>query len=307
MIFYKKRDFGELISDTLEFFRVYGKNYFKNYFAINGGILILLLIFSVVGFKDIVGQVFSSNLGGESYYFEEYFDQNAGMLIAVSIIIFILLFTLSIVSYSFPILYMDAVAKTKQKSFTINEMLSMLKDKAGRMIIFAIASLFIITPLIFLALGISIALIFLIIGFFLIIALIPISVIIINFTLFDFLTTKNQYFDSLGSAFRYTFSNRFWKYLGVIIIIYFIIQAIVGFFTMVPAFIMGVSDLMIYSNEESKSLIIIAVVFYMLGILASFILSNAVYILSGFMYYDSREDLQRETHFDEIDSIGKHV
>ena len=307
MIFYKKRDFGELISDTLEFFRLYGKNYFKNYFAINGGILILLLIFAVVGFKDIVSQAFSSNLGGESYYFEEYFDQNAGMLIAVSIIIFALIFTLSVVSYSFPVLYMNAVVETKQKSFTINEMLSILKEKAGRIIIFAIGSLFILMPLFALAIGISIASMLLIIGFFLIMIVVPACIIITNFTLFDYLTTENQYFDSLGQAFRYTFSNRFWKYIGVIIVTYFIIQVITGFFTMVPAFILGASNVLVNFNEESKGLVILMVVFYMLGILASFILSNAIYVLSGFMYYDSREDLQRETHFDEIDSIGKHA
>ena len=34
--FYKRRDFGGLISDSFAFFKIYGKNYFKNYFLING-------------------------------------------------------------------------------------------------------------------------------------------------------------------------------------------------------------------------------------------------------------------------------
>ena len=31
MEFYKKRDFGTFISDSFNFFKVYGKNYLKNY------------------------------------------------------------------------------------------------------------------------------------------------------------------------------------------------------------------------------------------------------------------------------------
>lgn len=38
MQFYKKRDFGALISDTFTFFKENGKNYFKNYILLNGQI-----------------------------------------------------------------------------------------------------------------------------------------------------------------------------------------------------------------------------------------------------------------------------
>ena len=35
-VFYKKRKFGDLISDTFTFFRKYAGNYFSNYLIING-------------------------------------------------------------------------------------------------------------------------------------------------------------------------------------------------------------------------------------------------------------------------------
>ena len=41
---YKKRDFSALVGDTFGFFKLEGKNYFKNYFTINGGLLLLLVV-----------------------------------------------------------------------------------------------------------------------------------------------------------------------------------------------------------------------------------------------------------------------
>lgn len=60
MQFYKKRDFGALVSDTLNFFKLYGKNYFKNYLTLNGGIIILLVVVIVIGFGDFFKQAFGS-------------------------------------------------------------------------------------------------------------------------------------------------------------------------------------------------------------------------------------------------------
>ncbi|MBV7441224.1 hypothetical protein KRX57_07310 [Weeksellaceae bacterium TAE3-ERU29] len=309
MIFHKKRDFGELISDTFEFFKTYGKNYLKTYLTINGGVLILLLILVGVGFKDIIGQAFSSNLAGESYYFEEYFDQNSGTLIIVSILVVGLIFLLSMISYAFPVLYLDAASKTKRNDFTVNEMFEKLKAKAGKIIIFSILSFIVFVPLLFITFGLSAVLIFLIIGLFLIIALIPIFTAVVNFTLFDYLTTDNGYFTALGRAFGFVFSKNFWKYLGGVIVMYFLVQIIVSVFSVIPAFISGVSAATIDTTGEEMSTlsIILIVVFYFLSLVASFIASNAIYVMTGLMYYDSREDLQREVHFDEIDSIGKNV
>ena len=308
MIFHKKRDFGELISDTFEFFKIYGKNYLKTYLSINGGILILLLILIGVGFKDIIGQTFSSNLAGESYYFEEYFDQNSGELIIVSILVIALIFLLSMVSYAFPVLYMDAASKTKRNDFTVNEMFEMLKGKVGEMIIFSILSFLILLPLMLLAFGVSAVLIFLIVGIFLIIALIPIFTTVVNFTLFDYLTTENQYFNALSRAFGFVFSKNFWKYLGAVIVMYFLIQIIVSVFSIIPAFIIEFSTTTLDNGEEmSNAMVVLLIVSYSLSIIVSLIASNAIYVMTGFMYYDSREDLQREVHYDEIDSIGRNV
>jgi hypothetical protein len=59
--FYKKRDFGTLISDTFLFFKENGKNYFKNYILINGLLLILLVVIIAFGYHELFGQIFGGN------------------------------------------------------------------------------------------------------------------------------------------------------------------------------------------------------------------------------------------------------
>ena len=50
---YKKRDFNELVSDTFDFFKIHGKNYFKNYFIINGGFLLILVVLLYFVYENI--------------------------------------------------------------------------------------------------------------------------------------------------------------------------------------------------------------------------------------------------------------
>lgn len=127
MQFYKKRDFGALVSDTLNFFKLYGKNYFKNYLTLNGGIIILLVVVIVIGFGDFFKQAFGSNINGEAYLFQDYFQQNQGLLIGASVLSIILIILLSLISYSFPVLYMKRLAETGNSKVTMNEMIEDIK------------------------------------------------------------------------------------------------------------------------------------------------------------------------------------
>ena len=60
-VFYKKRKFGDLISDTFTFFRKYAGNYFSNYLVINGaaivsaGILFTVMVFFLPSLSGGIG------------------------------------------------------------------------------------------------------------------------------------------------------------------------------------------------------------------------------------------------------------
>lgn len=208
MQFYKKRDFGAFISDTFLFFKENGRNYFKNYLLINGLLLILLVFIFVFGYRELFSQMLGSNTGGQNYYFEAYFQQNSTMLILISSIVFILFLAVTMVSYSYPILYMKRLSETGNKNIKADEILSDLKNNTGRFVKFFCGLVFIIAPLAIIIFGISFMLIVLLIGFFLLILLGPAMMNVINFLMFDYFHTKKGFFESLSYAVRAQFSYK---------------------------------------------------------------------------------------------------
>lgn len=318
MQFYKKRDFGAFISDTFLFFKENGRNYFKNYLLINGLLLILLVFIFVFGYRALFSQMLGSNTGGQNYYFEAYFQQNSTMLILISSIVFMLFLAVTMVSYSYPILYMKRLSETGNKNIKADEILSDLKNNTGRFVKFFFGLVFIIAPLAMIIFGISFMLIVLLIGFFLLILLGPAMMNVINFLMFDYFHTQKGFFESLSYAVRAQFSYKhgrekspFWKYWGSTAVIYLMIQMISGVFTFIPLLLVmggmytvpqnGVDD-----NPFQGTMGVLFFIIYGISILVSFIMINVVFINAGLQYYDSRTDLHRNVDLSEIDTIGTH-
>lgn len=316
MQFYKKRDFGTLVSDTFTFFKENGKNYFKNYILLNGLLLIVMVAIFVFGYREIFGQILQGNTGGQSYYFETYFQENQAMLILVSVVTFIIFMIAMIINYSYPVLYMKRLSETGNKNIKADDILTDIKSNVGRFLIFFLGMIFIVMPLAMLVFGVTYVLIFILIGLFLMILVMPALINVINFLLFDYFHTKKGFFESLSYALRSQFSysnanegSPFWKYWGSTAVIYLIIQVVSTVFTMIPMIILFTS---IYTVENSGTkenpfdgtMGILFFVFYGIAILASLILMNIVYINAGLMYYDSRTDLHQKENISEIESIG---
>ena len=315
--FYKKRDFGTLVSDTFTFFKENGKNYFKNYILLNGLLLIFMVALFVFGYREIFSQLFKGNTAGESYYFEAYFQENQVMLILVSIVLFIIFMAAMILNYSYPVLYMKRLSETGNTNIKADDILSDIKGNFGRFILFFLGMMFIVMPLATIIFGVTYILIFIIIGFFLMILVMPAMMNVINFLLYDYLHTKKGFFESLSYAMRAQFSYQngsipspFWKYWGSTAVIYLIIQVVSTVFTIIPVIILFAG---IYTVESSGAknqnpfdgtMGILFFVFYGVAILASLIITNIVYINAGLMYYDSRTDLHQKEDITEIESIG---
>lgn len=317
--FYKKRDFGELLNATFNFFKIHGKNYFKNYFLINGLLLILLVVIFVIGYREIFMQFLGSNTGGQAYFFEQYFAENQEMLIGTGILVFILFLLTMVVTYSYPVLYMKRISETGNSKITADQMLGDIKQNFGKFILYFLGLLFIIMPLFLVIFGISYVLMFLLIGFVILLFLLPTFANIVNFILYDYFHTDRGFFSSLGyaisSQFSYSQPNEktpYWKYWGTTIIIYLIINVVVSIFSILPVLIlMGVTftqpDADVNGDSPlSGSLGIAIFMLYGISILASLVLSNLLYVASGFMYYDSRTDLHRSVSLDEISKIGSN-
>lgn len=316
--FFKKRDFGSFISDTFNFFKVYGKNYFKNYFLLNGIFLLLMLVVLAVGFGQFFAQLFGSNVSGQSYYFEQYFQENEFMLIITVIGVIILSIAISVIAYAFPVFYMKLASETGRNNFKSDELLAELKKNAGKLFKLFLGITFIVTPIFLILFVVSYLLLLILIGFFLLLLLVPTSFNIIYFLMFDYLSRPNRsFFDALSYAFRSQFSYQnanekspFWKYWGatcVIFIIYYVLSTIIS---IVPFLIIWFSAFTVpqggEANPFNETTAVILVVTYMISIFVSYVMMNMIAVNSGLMYYDNRTDIHQELDMQEIDRIGQH-
>lgn len=316
MQFYQKRDFGTFISDTFTFFKENGKNYFKNYIMINGILLILMVVIFVLGYRELFSQMMGSNIQGQNYYFQAYFQENSVVLTLVSAIMFILFLMVMMISYSYPILYMKRLSETGNKNIKADEILSDLKKNSGRFIKFFLGLIFIVMPLAVILFGISAMLIIIVIGFFLLILMGPIIMNVVNFLMFDYFNTKKGFFESLSYAVRAQFSYKngrdkspFWKYWGSTTVMYLLIQTITSVFAIIPLMIISGAMVTIPQkggpqNIMEGSMGILFFSIYGVSILISFLMINVIFVNSGLQYYDSRTDLHRNLDLSEIDTIG---
>ncbi|MFC0427776.1 DUF4013 domain-containing protein [Chryseobacterium scophthalmum] len=316
MQFYKKRDFGAFISDSFTFFKLYGKNYFRNYILLNGLLLILLVAVFIFGYRELFMQIFGSNMSGESYYFESYFEDNIGMFIVVGLLTFLLFLIMMIVNYLFPVFYLKRLAEGEMKIKT-DDILGDFKKNAGKIGKLCLGMVFVVTPLSLIVMGISYAMILIVIGFFLILLVYPVLFNVVTFLMYDYFNSKRGFFESLSYSIRSQFSytngrerSPFWKYWGSTVVISIILYVITTIFTAIPMFFFMLKitttepDANFEQNPFAGSFGIMMFVTYGISLLISFFLSNMLYVNSGLMYYDSRRDFHQKVELEEIETIG---
>lgn len=318
MQFYKNRDFGTFISDSFGFFRVYGKNYFKNYILLNGLLLILMVVVVIFGYRELLMQIFGSNMSGNSSYLENYFEDNLGMFIAVGLLTFILFVALMIVNYLYPVFYLRRLAAGETK-ISMDDILTDFKNNSKKIVILCLGMIFIVTPPAFIVLGVSYALVLVLIGIPIMLFVFPTVMNIVNFLMYDVFNSKRGFFESLSYSIRAQFSyangrekSPYWKYWGATLVLFIIMYVISMVFTMIPMVIFFFTmmttqpDGNFEQNPFSGAMGILFFVMYGFSLLVSFFLSNLMYVNSGLIYYDSRRDLHQQVELAEIDTIGSN-
>lgn len=321
MQFYQKRDFGMLISDTFTFFKLYGKNYFKNFLVINGLLIILMLIMVVVFYGRFFAQAFSGNIEGQNYYFEQYMEQNPLLFIA-SIIGFIILMTgIGLVMYSFPVLYLKRLSENGDPNITPDQIMGDLKRVIPKFLIFLLGMIFIILPLVFVIFGVTVLMMVILIGILLLPLIFPVLINVINFTLYDHYHRNRGFFSALSYGLRAQFSypngnqsSPFWKYWGSTLILFVMYYVVSLFFSMIPILLTTGTASFIPSEEMTSKMAssdyfttgmgIVFLILQFVSMIVSMVLMSILYVNAGLMYYDSRTDLHRLENFNEIETIG---
>jgi hypothetical protein len=305
---FKKRNFSDYISDTFSFFRITGKHFFKNYFIINGTLLILLMVLTYFVFKVYFEMMFANIGSSAPNFLEDYFNNNIGLIIGVFLLFFLLIMFISLINYAFPIIYMNLYDKHKGNHFESKEIIAELKSKFGKMLIFLLVLFLLGMTAGLIVLGLVVALMFILVGFLLLIILGPALLAFVQLSFYEYLNAEIGIFNALGKGFDKLKQN-FWPIIGSTIVMYFIVQIVISIFSMVP-YIIGIASVFTSienqgSPEESLSFLsIMMVVFMCLAMLFSYILNNLLVVNSGIIYYSLREQNENRNTINNIDLIG---
>ena len=305
---YKKRDFSAIMSDTFSFFKIYGKEYFRGYLIINGFLLILLILLIYFFASFFIESVFVNigNPTGVNDAIMNYFQQNQMQFIFFGFLMVIIIIALSLISYMYPIGFLKAIEENKP--LNNQTYLNFFKQNVSKSVLFLIFSIFIIIPIIAVLMLLTFALIFLIIGFPLLFVLMPALMCFVTLSYFEYITTNNSYFNSLGNAYKLLQKN-FWAFIGATLITYIIIYIISTVFSIIP-YSLGIASLYSGTNvtpnvEDLSFFSIMIMLFVVISIISSYILQNLFLINQGIIFYSAKEQTNNNSNLSAIDQIGK--
>ena len=309
---YKKRGFNELVGDTFDFFKIHGKNYFKNYFIINGGFLLILVVllylFTKIFFEGIFASI-NNGQNGEDLMLNN-LTSNLPILIVGGIIMVFLIFIISIINYTYPIGYLSLI--DSKKEVTTKNLIGFIKSKIGKSILFFLASLVTFIPIFFIIFGLLITLMFLLIGFPLMLLVFPAIISWVSLSFYDYISTENSYLNSLSNGFNLV-KEKIWPIIGSTIVMFIIVQIVVGVVYFVP-YIIGMASVFTNSEalQENKQVAIETLSFMtimmtiamIVSILFNYTLQNLIFINQGIIYYSSKEEMENNVIKNDIDLIG---
>lgn len=305
---YKNRNFNEIISDTFNFFKVHGKNYFANYIAINGGILLVLIVLLYFFIKVFFDGLFSNGTPNTESYIENYLVQNFDLFIGYGILAFVLILILTFVSNLYPIAYLKLIEKNEETN--LKNILNYIKSKIGRSLAFFFLSLVILFPLAIILMALCIALCFIIIGIPLLFIVIPAIFISINFSYYNYITTNDSYFDSIAKGYK-LFMKKPWPLIGSTFVVYMIVNTLVTFVSFIPYFA-GIFSLVFNIETQNRENILEGFSFamimfgltFILSITLNYLLQNIITVNQGIMYYTMINETENKSAISEIDQIG---
>lgn len=305
---YKKRGFSEFISDTFEFLKLEGKNYFKNYFIINGPLLLVLVVCIYFLTKVYMDVVFSSMVAINPNTNNILNDlmNNIPLFISLGLVSFVLIIIVSLINYSYPISYLKLVG-TKSEITTQN-IINLMKEKLGKTILFFLASLLVFVPIITIVMLLLVLLMMIIIGFPLMIIIGPALVSWMKLSYYDYITTENDYLKSVGNGFE-LLKSKFWPIVGSTIIMYIIFYIILSIFTLIPYFI-GLGLMFVDTNANSdqteafSTLSILASAIMVISTISNYTLQNIVFVNQGIIFYSITDEKENISIKSDIDLIG---
>ncbi|HRZ97169.1 MAG TPA: hypothetical protein P5084_06405 [Paludibacter sp.] len=296
---YQKRNFNAYINDCIQFFKLFGKNYFKNYITINGALLLVLSALYYFTFRDLFGNMMHPETANDWLLS----DNNIFLVTILFLLFFLVSIASSILSIGQPIVYVKLFEKTGRNDFTASEILQEILKIAGKIIVFGLISFFILFPVIMVYMLLSMGLSLILVGIPLLIIGFPALMVLSIQALIVYIYEDAGYFEALGKAWKILFSN-FWHIVGSSIIIYIFVSIVQSAIFMVPYFMMMASFISSGSNLDAFEFPPSMVFLYVLGMVVTYLMLNIFYIQQTLVYYSAIEDIEHLQAISEIDNIG---
>lgn len=307
---YKKRNFNAIFNDTFSFFRDEGKSYFGAYLKFISVPMVLLTVliytFSNFFFKSVFTGL---NNPQQSQLLDDYFNSNVGFFIFVGVLCGLLVLLISAFSYAFPVKYLHFVAEGKKPDN--KELLWAVFKSFGKILLFVLCSLITFLPIAAIMALLSGLLIMIIVGIPVALLLFGFLICWANLTFYDYLTTDNGFFRSLGVGYSAVFS-KFWPNVGatsLFIIILYVIQTVAS---IIPYMIVGFMSMTDVQNGGSQTdamstMGIMIMVSFIISIILGYFLSNFLLVNQGIIYYSYIDATENTSLNSEIDLIGADI
>lgn len=305
-ILFKKREFSDLISDTFAFFKTNGKHFFRNYFLINGGLLVLFCVLLYFVFKIYFEASFAGSGTLRANYLSQYFNNNIGLFAGTFSFFLLLIIVISLLNVAYPVLYLKLLDSKKGAEFTTTEIIDRLKESIGKMIKFFIGFVFIVMPIMMVIFMLLILLCVIIIGIPMLMMAIPMFFAWLNLSFYTYLTEEEHFFASLKKGYA-LLKQQFWTVVGATFIMLLLIQFIQTIITMIPYFF-GTVLFFTTANAGTPDAInnigFLTTSIFILGVLMSALFNNLIIVNQGIIYYSLREETENNSSESQIDLIG---
>lgn len=309
---FKKRQLGDYIVDSFSFFKAFGKHFFKIFFVINAGMLLvagaLMYWFLKINFNVLSNDTLQKTNPNQVL---DYFG-NSPVIIVFTIIAVIIIVLISLFNSAYPILYLKLIAEKSSNDFSATEVLATFRQNIWKILKFTIGLVFIIFPVLFIAIIALFFLCFILVGIPLIIVAIPTLFTWINLSFYTYLSEEKSFFQSLNHA-HLLLKEDFWTTIGASFIVMIMMQMVQASITMFFYFV-GIFAFLFFaianpdfeksSFQVSPIIIILITLVFLIILVLSNIFNNILVINQGIIYYSlGSEDRIANT---EIESIGSN-
>ncbi len=309
MQLYKSRDFGLFFQDTFAFLRKNGGHLFKNYFIINGGFLLILMVLGYF-FLKFYSEILFGGIDNNPSEVEQFINENAGTYLIFILVFLFVALAAGVTQYAFVPIYLKLYAKHDSKAFKASDIFDEYKRNIGKICIFLLCSILLIIPIGIVAFIISFILMITIIGMLMLPVVVGAVSLLFQSTLMEYIEGKKSIWDAFGYAWT-VISSKFWAAIicvGLFFLMSYIVQNVV---TLVPYFIflgdllMGIESGTNPDPEElTKSAMVLFALMFILTFVFSIVLNVIVQLNQGVVFYSLKEDIENINTKSDIDLIG---